>query len=116
MKGQSTPTISHFSSIIKVENITDNLLEIEKLGEGLLNSLGLRYIKKISHKFEPKGITILYLLCESHLAIHTWPEYKTIHIDLLSCKKLNNNEVEEKFKMSLKKLVIKDFYFFNGKT
>jgi len=114
MKNQSIPIISHFSSIIKVENITDSLLEIEKLGKNILNNLELKFIKKISHKFEPKGITILFLLSESHLAIHTWPEYGVIHIDLLSCKKIDRDKVEKKLKMSFKKLVIKDFYLSNG--
>lgn len=37
------------------------------------------------HQFNPHGATILYLLAESHLSVHTWPEFSYMHIDLFSC-------------------------------
>ncbi len=46
--------------------------------------------KKISHKFEPCGLTIVYPIEESHLSVHTWPEYGHAMIDLLSCGKDSN--------------------------
>ena len=36
-------------------------------------------------KFDPQGVTILYLLSESHFSIHTWPESKTCAIDFYHC-------------------------------
>jgi len=36
-------------------------------------------------KFEPQGVTILYLLAESHFSIHTWPEFKCCAIDFYHC-------------------------------
>jgi spermidine synthase len=36
-------------------------------------------------KFEPQGVTILYLLSESHMSIHTWPETKSCAIDFYHC-------------------------------
>ena len=43
-------------------------------------------LKKISHEFNPKGITILILLSESHAAIHTYPEYNSLTFHLYSCR------------------------------
>ena len=37
------------------------------------------------HKFSPQGITGVVLLAESHIAIHSWPEYQYIAIDIFTC-------------------------------
>lgn len=41
-------------------------------------------------KFEPQGVTILYLLSESHFSIHTWPESKSCTIDFYHCGPISN--------------------------
>ena len=39
-----------------------------------------------SHVIFPNGaVTLVLILAESHLAIHTWPEEKLIAVDLFSC-------------------------------
>lgn len=38
-------------------------------------------------KFEPNGCTILILVSESHLSIHTYPEEKFAAIDCYTCGK-----------------------------
>ena len=35
--------------------------------------------------FEPNGVTMVYLLSESHASIHTYPEYGACFIDLFTC-------------------------------
>lgn len=43
-------------------------------------------IEETSEKyFEPHGYTLLFLLSESHFALHTWPEYNMLCIDLFAC-------------------------------
>ena len=42
-------------------------------------------LQKVSHKFEPQGFTMLFLLSTSHFSIHTYPEYNKCSIDLYSC-------------------------------
>lgn len=37
------------------------------------------------HHFEPEGWTALWLLGESHLAVHTFPEHGTAYLELSSC-------------------------------
>lgn len=45
-------------------------------------------IESIQEKhFEPYGYTALFLLSESHFAIHTFPESKQTYIELSSCVK-----------------------------
>ncbi len=37
------------------------------------------------HKFKPQGVTAVVLLAESHISIHTWPEYGYAAIDIYTC-------------------------------
>ncbi len=55
----------------------------------LINDLGLKTIgEEIWHQFAgEKGVTGLVALTESHLACHTYPEYKTATFNLYCCKK-----------------------------
>ena len=39
----------------------------------------------ISNKFEPQGVTAIALLSESHLSIHTWPEFHYSAVDIFTC-------------------------------
>ncbi len=38
-----------------------------------------------SKKFDPQGVTAVLLLSESHLSIHTWPEFGYAAIDAFTC-------------------------------
>lgn len=44
-------------------------------------------LNKAEHYFEPYGYTRLYLLGESHFALHTFPEENKTYIELSSCNK-----------------------------
>ena len=47
-----------------------------------------------SHAVFPNGaVTLVLILAESHLAIHTWPEENLIAIDLFSCGSIDAERV-----------------------
>lgn len=46
---------------------------------------GFKILTRVEHHFKPYGYTSLYLLAESHLAIHTFPEVGKSYIELSSC-------------------------------
>jgi len=48
--------------------------------------------------FEPQGYTAVWLLSESHLAIHTFPEKNTTYLELSSCNAEKNQLFVEKLK------------------
>ena len=50
-----------------------------------LQDSGFDVISVNEKYFEPHGYTALYLLGESHLAIHTFPEEQASYIELSSC-------------------------------
>jgi len=37
------------------------------------------------HEFNPFGISGVVVIAESHLAIHTWPEFRYAAVDVFSC-------------------------------
>jgi S-adenosylmethionine decarboxylase len=45
----------------------------------------LTILKKAEHRFEPQGLTYILVLSQSHLIAHTWPEYRTIVVDVFVC-------------------------------
>ena len=49
-------------------------------------------IKEVSHHFHPQGVTALGLLAESHISIHTWPEYGYAAADVFTCGSRANPE------------------------
>jgi S-adenosylmethionine decarboxylase len=42
-------------------------------------------LHEVSHHFHPQGVTALGLIAESHVAIHTWPEYGYAAADVFTC-------------------------------
>lgn len=44
-------------------------------------------LSECSHRFEPHGFTIVGLLAESHISVHTWPEHGYAAVDILTCGK-----------------------------
>jgi S-adenosylmethionine/arginine decarboxylase-like enzyme len=53
--------------------------------DAVVSHLGLTKLHTATHHFEPQGVSIIYLLSESHIALHTWPENGTGYITLSSC-------------------------------
>jgi len=37
------------------------------------------------HQFSPQGITGVIAISESHMAVHTWPEYDFVSVDIYTC-------------------------------
>ena len=39
----------------------------------------------LHHQFHPQGASVVVLVAESHLSVHTWPEHGYAAIDILTC-------------------------------
>jgi len=50
-------------------------------------------LEKTHHEFQPQGFTALYLLSESHISIHTFPEHQYAAIDIYTCKTYPDNQI-----------------------
>jgi S-adenosylmethionine decarboxylase len=51
-------------------------------------------VERRVHQFVPIGKTVFYVLEESHLSIHTWPESGYLHLDLVTCSKDEKTPLE----------------------
>jgi S-adenosylmethionine decarboxylase len=49
------------------------------------------------HEFNPFGISGVVVIAESHLTIHTWPEYSYAAVDIFTCGDLIKPEVAARF-------------------
>jgi S-adenosylmethionine decarboxylase len=47
----------------------------------------------VFHEFNPFGISGVVVIAESHLSIHTWPEYRYAAVDIFSCGDMLKPEV-----------------------
>jgi S-adenosylmethionine/arginine decarboxylase-like enzyme len=63
---------------------TDPFL-LRKLYDKKLKDAGFGVITFVEYHFEPQGWTALWLLSESHFAIHTFPEENKSYVELSSC-------------------------------
>jgi S-adenosylmethionine decarboxylase len=75
------------------------LLELKDCNKEVLNDLTLLRDSLISaaeeagatvvgesfHKFAPQGVSGVVLIAESHLFLHTWPEYGYAAVDIFTC-------------------------------
>jgi S-adenosylmethionine decarboxylase proenzyme len=64
------------------------LNDAERLEEALraaAQAIGASVVSATFHAFSPHGVTGVLLLAESHLSIHTWPEYGFAALDLFTC-------------------------------
>jgi S-adenosylmethionine decarboxylase len=53
---------------------------------------GSTVIRPFFHKFSPHGVSGVIIIAESHIAVHTWPEYGFAALDIFSCSNLNFSE------------------------
>jgi len=57
-----------------------------------LEASGMTVLDDIVHQFEPQGTTAVWILAESHMAIHTYPEANFIALDIFTCGNEGNPE------------------------
>jgi S-adenosylmethionine decarboxylase len=49
------------------------------------NACGATVVQTVFHSFNPHGVSGVVVIAESHLAIHTWPEYGHAAVDVFTC-------------------------------
>ena len=78
---------------------THLLIEMQNCDKEALNDLGFLRDAMVSaaidcgamvmgesfHYFSPQGVSGVVVIAESHLSIHTWPEYGYAAIDIFTC-------------------------------
>ncbi len=65
--------------------ILKNVDQVEQLMNQAADACGATIVQSSFHQFEPWGVSGVVVISESHLAIHTWPEYRYASVDLFTC-------------------------------
>ena len=96
------------------------LLELKDCNKEVLNDLnflrgvllsaareaGATVVGESFHQFAPQGVSGTVLIAESHLFLHTWPEYGYAAVDIFTCgDSVNPNAAAE---LLIKRLNTKD--------
>ncbi len=68
---------------------TDEVLLKERI-PAMLSHSGYHIVNYVEHQFNPEGFTAVWLLSESHLAIHTYPELGKTYLELSGCDEKMN--------------------------
>lgn len=76
---------------IKNKNLLNDISEVTKLFDTICKKYDFQILNKTNHMFEPEGFSIIYLLSESHMSIHTFPVKNYAAIDLYTCRQYNDN-------------------------
>lgn len=53
--------------------------------DNAVKASGATILNRSSYIFEPDGLTVVYLLSESHASLHTYPEHGRCFVDLFTC-------------------------------
>jgi S-adenosylmethionine decarboxylase len=84
---QKTPGSTH--CILELYSCPSDLLNDLSFVRGAVEEAsrqGLSTLLDISsHQFHPQGVTVVGLLAESHISIHTWPEHGYAAVDVFTC-------------------------------
>jgi len=64
------------------------LSDLEHISQAMLaaaEASGATVVAHDFHHFKPLGVSGMVIIAESHLAIHTWPEYGYAAADIFTC-------------------------------
>lgn len=63
----------------------NNVDYIRKIMVEAAEQAGATIVTETFHHFSPHGVSGAVIIAESHLSIHTWPEYGYAAVDLFTC-------------------------------
>jgi len=86
---ENIPLINH--TVIEARGLSHEFLNSSKLLKEACDifceKAGFSIVERRVHNFQPIGKTVFYVLEESHISMHTWPESGYIHVDIVTCSK-----------------------------
>jgi len=46
---------------------------------------GATIVRSVFHRYAPQGVSGVVVIAESHMSVHTWPEYNYAAVDFFTC-------------------------------
>jgi len=65
--------------------IINDLPQLETVMKEAARLSGATVVDSVFHRYNPQGLSGLIIIAESHLSIHTWPEYNYAAVDCFTC-------------------------------
>jgi S-adenosylmethionine decarboxylase len=75
--------------------------DVRPLVEGVVQESGLTKVQSLYKQFNPHGVTGIVLIAESHVSIHTWPEYNLVNLEIFTCG--DTSQAERAFNLFLER-------------
>lgn len=66
----------------------DIISDLEQIKQAMVTAAlkaGAEVKETVFHQFSPQGVSGVVVISESHLAIHTWPEFGYAAVDIFTC-------------------------------
>ena len=67
------------------EDVLNDPARLEQILKNAAQAARCEVLGSVAHKFQPQGASVVVLVAESHLSIHTWPEHQYAAADILTC-------------------------------
>jgi len=77
---------------IQNTNLLNNIAGLKYKLKQICQEHDFQILQETEHQFTPQGCSILFLLSESHLSIHTFPEKNHMSFDIYTCRQYTNND------------------------
>jgi len=93
-------------------DILNDSVKIELFMKKAALECGATIVSSSFHTFNPHGISGVVVIAESHLTIHTWPEYGYAAVDVFTCGDLVNPQTAIQSleqNLNAEKIEIKEF-------
>jgi|Deesub1362A_J573_1020465.scaffolds.fasta_scaffold00033_84 S-adenosylmethionine decarboxylase len=58
---------------------------VREIMEEVMREAQLTKVGSVYKQFNPHGVAGVALIAESHISIHTWPEYGFVNLDIFTC-------------------------------
>jgi S-adenosylmethionine decarboxylase len=72
-------------------DLLNNLDELKNVLKEVCKNNDFNILNEVEYKFHPIGLSILFLLSESHLSVHTFPEKNHMSFDIYTCRQYSDN-------------------------
>ena len=77
---------------IKNTKLLNNSNELNLILKEICQEHNFQILKETQYLFTPIGCSILFLLSESHISIHTFPEKNHMSFDIYTCRQYKDNK------------------------
>jgi S-adenosylmethionine decarboxylase len=65
--------------------VISDVRKIEEIMVNAAKAAKAHLVDVVFHNFNPNGVSGVVVISESHLTIHTWPEFNFASIDIFTC-------------------------------